>query len=74
MSKVSDVLIEMTEAVIESYNLSQEDFDQVQTIILDCELPLDKLSVLNYFHAHIICPHCLSLQGLKCACNQLDRL
>lgn len=52
MSQVSNTLIQMTDSVIQKFNLSEESFDLVQNIILKNKIPLNKHTVIDYFQTN----------------------
>ena len=52
MSQVSNTLIQMTDSIIQKFNLNEEDFDKVQNIILKNKIPLNKHSVIDYFETN----------------------
>jgi len=60
----------MTDHVIKTFNLKEDDFDKVQEIILENALALDKKIVIDFFQRTIVCPHCLSLDGKNCPCSR----
>lgn len=71
MGDVKDRLIDFVEAVMDHFELPDEEWDNVQDIILKKNLlePTNSTSdVINYFEANIVCYHCHSLLGLECNC------
>jgi hypothetical protein len=72
MSKISDILIDLADDIIKTFNLSDDAFDQIQTILFDNALPLNKKDeVIKFFKDNVVCPHCLSLEGRNCSCTKL---
>jgi len=73
MSKINDTLIDIIEYVIDRCNLSEDQFDEIQEIILNNELPLDKHEILTYFLQNKVCPQCYTLNR-TCQCISTERL
>lgn len=71
MGQVSEALFELADIVIEQFQLNEDDFEQVQTIILENHLlGKETQEVFNYFRDIVLCPQCLSLLGTKCPCRE----
>jgi hypothetical protein len=73
MSNFKETLIDIVEYVIDRCRLSEEQFNDVQEIILDNELPLDKHEILTYFLQNKVCPQCYTLNK-TCQCISIERL
>jgi len=69
-----DTLIDIVDYIINRCNLSEENFDEVQEIIFNNDLKLDKHEILTFFHSQIICPQCSSIKGSKCQCFSREHL
>lgn len=71
-------LIELSNVVVEHFNLSDETCNEVQDIIMknnkNNKLLLEKESVIKFFTIHVICPQCLSFYGPHCVCSKLELL
>jgi hypothetical protein len=77
MSCVKEQLLEFQEAVIGRFGLSDESFDRVGELIMENTLLTPDTSsedVIKFFEKNIVCPQCLSFNGLACTCMTQERL